>query len=93
MAQSSSHMNTTAVAGVSMLSFKASSAPAAAAAARYSTLHKLLVQQAPRASVAGLMGLLESAGFCSVQLATQLETYYVGSNAFPGFRSIITFEL
>jgi hypothetical protein len=68
-------------------------AVAAAAASRYSTLHKLLVQQAPRASVAGLMWLLESAGFGSVQLATQLETYYVGSNAFPGFRSIISFDL
>jgi hypothetical protein len=68
-------------------------AAVAVAAARYSTLHKLLVQQAPRGSVAGLMWLLESAGFSSVQLATQLETYYVGSNAFPGFRSIITFEL
>jgi hypothetical protein len=66
---------------------------AAAAASRYSTLHKLLVQQAPRGSVAGLMWLLESAGFSAVQLATQLETYYVGSNAFPGFRSVISFEL
>uniref|UniRef100_A0A383V6Q1 Uncharacterized protein n=1 Tax=Tetradesmus obliquus TaxID=3088 RepID=A0A383V6Q1_TETOB len=60
---------------------------------RYSTLHKLLVQQAPRASVAGLMSLLQAAGFAGVGLATQLETYFVGGNAFPGFRSVITFEM
>lgn len=57
---------------------------------RYSALHKLCVQQCPRSSVAGLVWLLEQAGFSSVQLSTSLETYYVGRNVFTGFTSIIT---
>lgn len=61
---------------------------------RYSALHKLCVQQCPRSSVAGLVWLLEeAAGFSGVQLATSLETYYVGRNMFTGFASIITCSL
>lgn len=60
---------------------------------RYSALHKLCVQQCPRSSVAGLMWALETAGFSSVALSTSLDTYFVGSNSFSGFTSIITCDL
>eukprot|EP00775_Hariotina_reticulata_P003307 gene3307-3583_t len=56
---------------------------------RYSTLHKLLVQQSPRNSVAGLMWLLECAGFSRVCLSTALELYHVNGNAFPGLTAAI----
>lgn len=60
---------------------------------RYSSLHKLCVQQCPRASVAGLVWLLEEAGFSSVQLSTSLEAYYVGRNTFTGYTSTILCSL
>lgn len=63
------------------------------AACRYCTLHKLVVQQCPRSSVASLMWSLEAAGFASVKLSTTLETYLVGANSYPGYKSILTFEL
>lgn len=65
----------------------------AVGSSRYSALHKLCVQQCPRGSVAGLVWLLEQAGFSSVLLSTALETYHVGRNAFTGFTSIITCSL
>jgi hypothetical protein len=57
---------------------------------RYAGLHKLCVQQCPRSSVAGLVWLLEEAGFSSVQLSTCLEGYCVGHNTFSGFVSVLT---
>jgi hypothetical protein len=33
------------------------------------------------------------AGFSSVALSTSLDAYYVGSNSFSGFTSIITCDL
>lgn len=39
------------------------------------------------------MWQLESAGFSRAKLTTLLDTYYVASNAFPGFKSVITLEL
>lgn len=60
---------------------------------RYSSLHKLCVQQCPRSSVGGLMWLLEGAGFATARLTTHADTYHVGSNTFSGFKSVITLEL